>query len=200
MTTTNPQESRLATAQPPASGYLGEERYERLVSQHTRGRAVPDAEDHAPAVQRLLALEARLLDEQRFEEWLELFTAECVYWVASNWPPEDPAREVSITLDDRRRLEDRVVRYRTGHAFSQLPLSRMTRTLGHPECWWIEPRGALIARTCFHISELRRGEVNSYGGHYEHVIADVEGRPRIDEKRVNLLVADQPVKNISFLF
>ena len=200
MKTTTPPESRLAAAQPPESGYLGEERYARLVSQHTRGRAAPDAEDHAPAVQRLLAQEARLLDEHRFEEWLELFTAECLYWVASNWPPENPVRDVSITLDDRRRLEDRIVRYRTGHAFSQLPLSRTTRTLGHPECWWIEGRGAVIARTCFHISELRRGEVNSYAGYYEHVIADAGRRPRIDEKRVNLLVADQPVKNISFLF
>lgn len=200
MTTTIPSEDRLAAAPPPDSNYLGEQRYARLVSQHTRGRAAPDAEDHAPAVERLLTLEARLLDEQRFEEWLQLFTAECVYWVAGNWPPEDPARAVSITLDDRRRLEDRVVRYRTGHAFSQLPLSRMTRTLGRPECWWIEDRGAVIARTCFHVSELRRGEVNVYGGYYEHVIADVAVRPRIDEKRVNLLVADQPVKNISFLF
>ena len=200
MTTIDPSKSRLAAAPPPESTYLGEARYARLVSQHTRGRAAPDAVDHAFTVQRLLALEARLLDEQRFEEWLELFTAECVYWVASNWPPEDPARDVAITLDDRRRLEDRVVRYRTGHAFSQLPLSRMTRTLGHPECWWIEERSTVIARTSFHLSELRRGEVNIYGGYYEHVIADIGGQPRIDEKRVNLLVADQPVKNISFLF
>ena len=192
--------ARLATARPPESDYLDAARYTRLMELHTRERGRADAEAYAPAVQRLLNMEARLLDEHRFEEWLHLFTPDCIYWVPAHWPVVDPAGSVSITLDDRRRLEDRVARYRTGYAYSQLPLSRMTRTLGAAECWRIDGREAVIARTAFHISELRLGEVNVYAGYYEHIIADPAGNACIEEKRVHLLVADQPVKNISFLF
>lgn len=192
--------ARPATMRPPESDYLDTARYVRLMQLHTRERGAADAEVHAPAVQRLLNMEARLLDEQRFEEWLALFTPDCIYWVPANWPAVDPAGSVSITLDDRRRLEDRVARYRTGYAYSQLPLSRMTHTLGATECWQMDRREEVIARTAFHISELRLGEVNIYAGYYEHIIVDPAKHARIEEKRVHLLVADQPVKNISFLF
>src|SRR5215211_1771394 len=63
---------------------------------------------------RVLEREARLLDQLRYEEWLALFAPECIYWVPATPNAGDPRREVAVMFDDRRRLEDRVYRLRTG--------------------------------------------------------------------------------------
>jgi len=60
----------------------------------------------------LVEKEARLLDQLRFDEWLALYTPECLYWVPTSPQAGDPRREVSISFDDRRRMEDRVYRLR----------------------------------------------------------------------------------------
>ncbi|MDH3643622.1 MAG: aromatic-ring-hydroxylating dioxygenase, partial [Gammaproteobacteria bacterium] len=45
-------------------------------------------------VEAFLYREARLMDENRYEEWLELFAEECEYWIPSNHEDGDPSREV----------------------------------------------------------------------------------------------------------
>ena len=71
-------------------------------------------------IERFLYREARLLDEGRMEEWLDLFSSECLYWVPITPGGGNPLQEVSLAFDDRRRLEDRIYRLRTGYAWSQL--------------------------------------------------------------------------------
>src|SRR5919201_1579163 len=82
---------------------------------------------------RLIEREARLLDQLRYEEWLKLFAAECIYWVPATPHAGDPRREVAVMFDDRRRLEDRVFRLRTGFAWSQAPASRTVRLISNLE-------------------------------------------------------------------
>src|SRR5919109_5280340 len=81
----------------------------------------------------LLEREARLLDERRFEDWLALYAERCVVWVPAGEQPGDPRREVAIYFDDRRRLEDRIFRLRTGKAWSQVPPSRTMRIVSNVE-------------------------------------------------------------------
>ena len=77
--------------------------------------------------------EARLLDQLRYEDWLAMYAAECIYWVPSTPNAGDPRREISVMFDDRRRLEDRVYRLRTGFAWSQAPASRTVRLITNVE-------------------------------------------------------------------
>src|SRR5262249_13194055 len=77
----------------------------------------------------LLEREARLLDQLRYDDWLALYTAECIYWVPSTPGAGDPRREISVMFDDRRRLEDRIYRFRTGYAWSQAPDTRAARLI-----------------------------------------------------------------------
>src|SRR5919197_5373778 len=81
----------------------------------------------------LLEREARLLDQLRYEDWLDLFARECIYWVPASPNAGDPRREVAVAFDDRRRLEDRVYRLRTGYAWSQAPASRTVRLVSNVE-------------------------------------------------------------------
>ena len=118
-----------------ASWYVGDAFYRDLAAAFTdwarEDRAVAD-----PALRdrcaQLLAREARLLDERKFEDWLGLFAPECLYWVPGT-PGGDPRKEVAVCFDDRRSLEGRVYRLRTGYAWSQVPASRTARVVGNVE-------------------------------------------------------------------
>ena len=48
------------------------------------------------AVEDFLYMEARLLDNRQFEEWMDLFTDDALYWVPAGRDDIDPSRHVSI--------------------------------------------------------------------------------------------------------
>ncbi len=103
-----------ATSRDPSrsSYYVGDALYRDLKAHFSDwqddARAIAD-----PAIRdefrRLLEREARLLDQLRYDDWLGMYAAECIYWVPSTPQAGDPRREISVMFDDRRRLEDRVI-------------------------------------------------------------------------------------------
>ena len=58
-----------------------------------------------PAVESFLYREARLMDESRYKEWLDLFTEDALYWIPSNEDDADPSRHVSIVYAPKPQLE-----------------------------------------------------------------------------------------------
>jgi len=64
-----------------------------------------------PQVEDLLYLEARLLDEWRLDEWLELYTSDARYVIpATDTADGDPERDLVLIDDDRARMQSRVER------------------------------------------------------------------------------------------
>ena len=112
------------------SHYVNDALYARVIAEFTdwqRDEAlVADLpiRDHA---RQLIEREARLLDGHDYERWLAMFAPECIYWVPGTPERGDPRREIAMMFDDRRRLEDRIYRLRTGYAWSQAPRSRTVR-------------------------------------------------------------------------
>ena len=72
-------------------------------------------------VERFLFLEARLMDEHRYKEWLALWAEDGLYWVPCNDDDIDPARHVSIIYDDRARIQQRVERLASGGVMALTP-------------------------------------------------------------------------------
>ena len=68
------------------SFYITDELYDEIVSGFTDwqrdDRVVNDMAER-DLFRGLLEHEARLLDNDRLEDWLQLFTPECVYWLPS---------------------------------------------------------------------------------------------------------------------
>ena len=57
-------------------------------------------------IENFLYREARLMDENAYEEWLSLWAAENVcYWVPGSADEVDPAEQISIIYDNRQRLK-----------------------------------------------------------------------------------------------
>jgi benzoate/toluate 1,2-dioxygenase beta subunit len=147
----------------------------------------------------LLEREARLLDQLRYEDWLTLYARECVYWVPATPQGGDPRREVAIMFDDRRRLEDRVYRLRTGFAWSQAPASRTVRLISNVEVFATGHDTVRMLRANFLISEFWGEETRILSGWSGHRVVQRDGRWEIAAKQVNLLECDQSIRNPSII-
>jgi benzoate/toluate 1,2-dioxygenase beta subunit len=141
----------------------------------------------------LLEREARLLDERRFDDWLALYAERCVVWVPAAEQPGDPRREVAIYFDDRRRLEDRIFRLRTGKAWSQVPPSRTVRMVSNVEVFRAGEKR--MVRSNLLLNEFRAGETRTLAAWCAHRLAD----GKIEAKQINLLERDQSLRNPSAL-
>jgi len=85
----------------------------------------PRADVSIEEAERLIYLEAELLDEWRLDDWLKLYTDDMTYLVPSPGMPMDCTPETSLFLiyDDRFRMESRVVRLKKKTAHSEYPHS-----------------------------------------------------------------------------
>jgi 3-phenylpropionate/cinnamic acid dioxygenase small subunit len=147
----------------------------------------------------LLEREARLLDQLRYEHWLALFAPECIYWVPATPNAGDPRREVAVMFDDRRRLEDRVYRLRTGFAWSQAPASRTVRLLTNVEVFATARDDVRMVRCNFLIHEFWGDETRFLSGWSGYRFAQTDGGWKIVAKQVNLLECDQSIRNPSII-
>ena len=184
------------------SWYVGDAFYRDLAAAFTdwarEDKVVGDA-GARDRCRQLLEREARLLDERRFEDWLALFAPECLYWVPGTPNAGDPRKEVAVSFDDRRQLEGRIYRLRTGYAWSQVPASRTARLVANVEVFRTAEASTLMVRSTLLISEFRAGETRVLSGWCGHRLAEHAGGWRILVKQVNLIDCDQALHNPSVI-
>ena len=138
---------------------------------------------------RVLYGEALALDEQRWDDWLAMYTEDAVFWVPS-WIDEhglagDPDRELSLMYYPARvGLADRVMRIRSGLSVASKVLPRTVHALGN--VMWTES-GKL--NSVFQVAsfDLKSRSSHVYYGRYEHVLRKVDGHWRIAAKKVILM-------------
>ena len=194
----------MLPAQDPSrsSYYITDEFYRALIANFTDwqrdDRAIDDPTERE-TFRMLLEREARLLDQLRYEDWLKLYAPECAYWVPATPNAGDPRREVAVMFDDRRRLEDRVFRLRTGFAWSQAPASRTVRLITNVEVFATDSDAVRMVRSNFLITEFWGDETRILSGWTGHRFVRHNDRWEIQAKQVNLLECDQSIRNPSIV-
>lgn len=151
------------------------------------------------AIEQLLFAEARLLDAYRYDDWLRLYTDDCLYWIPCNSDDIDPVRHISIVYDDRARLLDRVWRTTSGLNYGQEPPSRTTHVIGNIVCAEEAGDGQVVVSSSFILVELRRGVQSLYSGRCEHHLVTEGETWKIRQKKIYLLQNDEPLGNLSFI-
>ena len=111
----------------------------------------------------------------------------------------DPRREISVMFDDRRRLEDRIYRLRTGFAWSQAPASRTVRLIANVEVFATAGDDVRMLRSNFLISEFWGDETRVLTGWAGHRVVREAGGWKIQAKQVNLINCDQCIRNPSII-
>jgi len=128
--------------------------------------------DSLETARDVLVREAVYLDEQRWDEWLALFTEDCEYWVPT-WRTEDaltsnPQAEIShIYYANRAGLEDRVVRIRSGRSPASVPLRRTTHMVGNLLLTGVEGKSLLRVRSTWtsHVFDPHHKRTDVFFGH-----------------------------------
>lgn len=152
-------------------------------------------------IEAFLFHEARLLDERRFEEWLDLFTETGWYWVPVQAGQDNPRDTISLIYDDRRLLETRIRRFRNPRIHAQIPPSRTSHLLGNVT---VEPEppgdAELLVGSNFQMLEYRRDKQRVFGGSCRHALIHHGDSFKIQWKRVNLVNSDGMLDGISAIF
>ena len=172
-------------------------------------------------IEQFLYREARLLDDRKFHEWLELLTDDIRYWMpvrTNRYPVTSKAisildgsryeegelskeGELAIMDEDKDSLTRRVARLDTGMAWAEDPPSRTRHLVSNVE---VEP-GATAAELKVYsnfIMYRTRAETEQdfYVGCRQDVLRNVDGQWKVAYRKI---VLDQTVllaKNVSNFF
>ena len=137
-------------------------------------------------VEALVLREARLLDEQRYAEWLELFADDAIYWIPTRANQASPHEALSIIYEPRALLAVRVERLSRAEMHVQSPPSRTVHHVSAVEVDGDQVRSALI------VAEWRAGEARWFAGRVTHKLRKEANGMRIVLKRVDLIDGEAP--------
>ncbi|MGP6172530.1 benzoate 1,2-dioxygenase small subunit [Corynebacterium sp. A21] len=142
-------------------------------------------------IEAFLFREGRLLDDRKFEEWLECYREDAEYWMPA-WDDagtltEDPQREISlIYYPNRGGLEDRIFRIRTERSSAtSLPEPRTGHNLTNLEI--LERREGEVDVTYNWITYYFRYQTTDHYFGTTKLTLDVTGEtPKIAKKKIIL--------------
>lgn len=146
---------------------------------------------HAEA-QALLFREARLLDDQDFKTWLDLFTEDALYWMPAwrddNTLTEDPDRELSlIYYRGKDNLRDRVDRLTSGLSPVSKILPRVVHLIAGVTMAATGDEETIVHSSfATHAYAPRTDRISTHFGHYEHGFRRVDGTWLISRKVIRL--------------
>lgn len=152
-------------------------------------------------VEDFLYEEADLIDSWQLDAWLALFTEDAHYYV----PPSDvdgdtasPDTSLFYIIDDRNRMQERVIRLSKKGAHSEWPRSKVRHLISNVR---VRREGDVIhARSSFIVYRSKDITSDAFVGHYMHEIVERNGRMMIAKKTCVLdMEALRPHARISII-
>lgn len=142
-------------------------------------------------IEEFLFRQADLLDRRQWDEWMELFADDGIYWMPLKEEQQDAEDYPSIFYEDKALMAARVGRLRDGSAWGQQPLTRTVHLIGNIRLDGAEPSGGeIVVRSNFTIAEFRRDVLRHHAGTYTHHLHRAGDGFRIALQRVDLINAD----------
>ena len=160
-------------------------------------------------IEDFLYREAELLDERRYEEWLELFTDDARYWMPMrrNVPADEMEREftregadVNWFDEGKDTLTRRVKQIRTGVHWAEQPPSRICHMVSNVQIVRASSEEVSVKSRFLLYRNRVETETDLLVGKREDLLRRVDGGWRIARRKI---VLDQNVllaKNLTFFF
>ena len=161
-------------------------------------RAAADVELHSE-IEQFLYHEAWLLDQDRLDEWLALYTDDATYWIPLEANQVDPLTTSSIVYDDRRLLEVRVRQFQHPRAHARIPAPRTVHQVGNVRVIETGGRDVRVGSTLV-LVEYRRERQRLWGAIVEHRLRRTAEGLRIAAKRVDLVNSEAELDGIVCIF
>jgi 3-phenylpropionate/cinnamic acid dioxygenase small subunit len=143
-------------------------------------------------IAELLYREALCLDEQRWDDWLALFTDDAVLWMpawnGTHEQTDSPDTQLSLMYcDGRTRLEDRVWRIRSALSVASNPLPRTVHAVSN--VFVTDERDGIIAVSAswtVHLYDTVRARQDVFFGRYRYDLRIADDTLRIARKTIVL--------------
>lgn len=142
---------------------------------------------------QMLEHEVVCLDEQRWSDWLELFTQDCEYW-APSWKMDgvltsNPQAELShIYYPSRAGLEDRVIRIQSRSSPASQPGRRTAHLIGNIQLLEEPSTSVMRLRSTWvtHVFTIQTHESHAFFGFTEHRLVFQSGKWVFSHKKIIL--------------
>lgn len=166
------------------------------------------ADDLLRDVEQFLYAEARMLDERRFDDWYNLFTDDCRYWIPvmstrmGGHGEIADANQMAHFDDSKRTLMLRIKRLSTDFAYAEDPPSRTVRVVTNVQAE-AKDGGAEVTALSNLILYRTRLETTTdiFAGRREDVLRKKDGGGwSIARRKVVLAVNVLPANNLSVFF
>lgn len=157
------------------------------------------AADGVQAFFDFIALEARLLDAGRFDDWLALFADECRYWIPLRGAAQTEGdAHNAIADEDRLLLSLRVQRLKSPRAHSLQPPVHCQHVLQQPTVIHADEAGSRfeLATPFLYIEARGEDQLLLAGTALHLLVRDEASALRIALKRIDLVNAGAPLPAI----
>lgn len=152
-----------------------------------------------------LYMEARLIDQRKFCDWLELFTKDGIYWLPIN-ENSKPKDHLSLIYDDDLRRRERIRRLALSPP-SQAPFSSTLHVVSNVEVEAGDDDHDVVLHSVQMVYEIRGGDDRQFElGDARIFAARAEHRLRLHDtnwkivlKRMVLLNRHIPIPNLTFI-
>ena len=155
--------------------------------------ALNGAHDTLRDVEQFLYRQAEILDEKRWDDFIELFADDGLYWMPAS--PEQTTGDgvPSIFYEDRNLMSVRMKRVTHPHAWSQSPMWGTSHLVSNVAIEKENPRtGEVTVRARFHMMEFRRDVSRHFAGTYRHHLVKSKAGYRIKLQRVDMVNGQGP--------
>lgn len=143
-------------------------------------------------IEGFLFRECALIDDGRYDDWVNLFCEDGVYWVPSQPDQSNPADTASLIHESVTLLRARARRLRHDNAFANIPPIRTRHVIGNVVVLERNADAACRVTANFVMLDFRADSQRSFAGAYDYRLRRVGDEWRIASKRVDLLNCDAP--------
>jgi biphenyl 2,3-dioxygenase beta subunit len=170
-------------------------------------RPVPD--DVLRGIERFLYWEALLLDDRRYEEWLELFTDDVHYWMPVRRDKPKTANltefaandELAFFDENKDTLTRRIAKLGTGMAWAEEPPSRTRHVVSNVLADWGESDAEAIVCSNFAVYRTRlETKQDLLFGRRDDILRRVDGSWKIARRKILLDQTVLSADNLSLFF
>jgi 3-phenylpropionate/cinnamic acid dioxygenase small subunit len=136
--------------------------------------------------EQFLYRQADLLDTRRWQDWIDLFTPDGIYWMPPDASYKTWDGQPAIFAEDKNLMAVRMGRVLHPDAWSQRPQWGTNHVVSNVVIDKAAKNGDLVVRSRFHMMEMRRDDIRHFAGQYTHHLKKGKDGYRIRLQRVDM--------------
>jgi 3-phenylpropionate/cinnamic acid dioxygenase small subunit len=137
-------------------------------------------------IEQFLYRQAEYLDSRRWQDWIDLFAPEGIYWMPPDASYKTWEGQPAIFAEDKNLMTVRMGRVLHPDAWSQRPQWGTNHVVSNVQIRKIDKKGNVEVASRFHMMEMRRDDIRHFAGAYFHKLKKTKTGYAIELQRVDM--------------